>query len=203
MSLLGNATIGSSNGGSNQGSSQHGVSTNEGYSIGGTYGTGATASALSHQMMIEANEFNAQQAEINRKWQEKMSNTAYQRAVKDLKKAGINPILAYVNPASTPGGSYASSAMGQAYTDSYSESKNSGQSENWGSSWGNSWEHSETSSDIANQIAAITGLAGDLVGQIINKIKGNTSAEETKKIGNMSWNDAQGYHTKPIKGYKK
>lgn len=50
--------------------------------------------------------FNSTEAMKNREWQERMSSTAYQRAVEDMKKAGLNPILAFANGgASTPGGS--------------------------------------------------------------------------------------------------
>ena len=50
--------------------------------------------------------YNSAEALANREWQEHMSSTAYQRAVEDMKKAGINPILAFANGgASTPGGS--------------------------------------------------------------------------------------------------
>ena len=42
-----------------------------------------------------------------------MSNTSYQRAIADMKKAGINPIMAFQQGgASTPGGSSASSGSG-------------------------------------------------------------------------------------------
>ncbi len=64
-----------------------------------------------------AREWSAEQARILREWQAEMSNTAYSRAVADLRSVGINPYaVGFFKAASTPTGAYGQSFAGNAYT---------------------------------------------------------------------------------------
>lgn len=106
--------------------------------------------------------FNSTEAMKNREWQEHMSNTAYQRAVEDMKKAGLNPILAFQNGgASTPGGSagtISGASMGAPSSSALGVSRSSGFVPNSYSS--ESWSQSDwyNAAQSWNQMLSSTGM---------------------------------------------
>lgn len=109
-----------------------------------------------------AQDFNAQEAQKARDWETEMANTIYTRSAKNMKEAGINPILAYNNGLSGAGVSSGATAsigagsapMAQNFMDSQSASQSNGKS----------WNSSES--------GLVTGLKmlGDALGGAIDKI---------------------------------
>jgi len=70
----------------------------------------ALGGLLGYKGQKDQNVASAQQAQKQMDFQREMSNTAVQRRMKDLKLAGINPILAGSKEASSPSGAMAPQA---------------------------------------------------------------------------------------------
>lgn len=141
--------------------------------------------------------FNSTEAMKNREWQEHMSNTAYQRAVEDMKKAGLNPILAFQNGgASTPGGSagtISGASMGAPSSSTLGVSRASGFVPNSYSS--ESWSQSDwyNAAQSWNQMLSSTGMTplglqktlseiGKGTGKVVEKAIGGAGREGKKSL---------------------
>lgn len=191
-SLGANLTQGYSSGGSTNSAQSQSWSNTAGREASAT---GAAQAAIANNTAManweKAAQYNAEQARIQREWQERMANTVYQRTVKDMEAAGINPILAAnmgLGTASIGSGASASMSdanafMGQTFAEQNSASTSS--------SSGSSWQSSESGiATLARDLGTLAqGLvdrvnSGNTVNVSINALKDWANSEEVQDIVN-------------------
>lgn len=145
-----------------------------------------TANNTAMNAWKEAAEFNSKEAAIQREWQEKMANTVYQRSIADMKKAGINPILAAgmgLGTASVGSGATASVSNPEVFMgQSFAEQNSAMNSQSHGSSWNNSESGLATGLQLMGE--AISGAL-----QAINS--SNTINIALQKLDNMTTGDGK------------
>lgn len=109
------------------------------------------------------NQGNTRMSREQMRFQERMSSTAAQRAVRDYQMAGLNPALAYDRPASSPGG--ASAVLGNVVGEGVATAQ----------------EARRLSSELKLQ-SAQTNLVGhqDQAAQVAARVATNTESERTK-----------------------
>lgn len=144
-------------------------------------------------------DFNAEEAQKQRDWQEQMANTIYTRSVKNMREAGINPILAAnmgLSGAAVGSGATASiggapsAPLAQSFMDSWSAS--GANSWGMGESNGNSWNSSE------NGLVTALSALGSLIGNALDNVQSATNINIA--LDNLkNWNNAEMNHEKKLK----
>ena len=149
------------------------------------------AAAFNEEMWQKQADFNAKQAQIQRDWQERMANTQYQRAMADMQKAGLNPILAAsgisggVPNGSTAsvGGAQMSSAQGAMASggllgaNSASDSNYMGIAENMGTTLALMGAIFGGLSSAFQASGSLGDVGGTIMGEITDAITGNGKYE--------------------------
>lgn len=133
-------------------------------------------------MWEKAANFNREEAEKNRAWQQQMEATKYQRAVKDMAAAGLNPILAATGggiSAGSIGGSMASVGAGSVGGTSMSPSSMSS-AQGQMAQGGLLGSHSASESNYMGQMEYLSGTLG-LISAVIGGM--SSAADAAGQLG--------------------
>lgn len=148
------------------------------------------------------NAFNSAEAQKQRDWQERMSNTAHQREVQDLLAAGLNPVLSALNGngASTPTGAAASGSKATA-----DDTLSSGLISLMGAMISANSAMSIAQMQIENQRYMAQAYPSNIYGVLNSVLHGlpgfSNSAEGYKGIGTTIGKNAKEWYGNGFKGY--
>ncbi len=131
-----------------------------------TMGMWDKTAAWNEMMWERMAEFNHNEAKIAREWQERMMNTAYQRATSDMRAAGLNPILAATSGIDTSTGGGAVASVGGAQMSSAQ-----GAMANGGLLQGNMASESSYTGQM-EYMSGTLGLISAVIGGISSAMKG-------------------------------
>ena len=124
------------------------------------------AAAWNEMMWERQAEFNHNEAKLAREWQQKMMETAYQRATADMRAAGLNPVLAATSGIDTSTGGGAVASVGGAQM-----STAQGAMANGGLLQGNQASESSYTGQM-EYMSGTLGLISAVIGGVSSALKG-------------------------------
>lgn len=144
---------------------------------------------------MQAN-YNSAEAQKQRDWLERMANTTYQRTVKDMIAAGINPILAassgFGADAISSGATATATAPDTYMAPTFANSNSASGSQGQGSSWQNSYSYNMSVSGLSEaiqQMAELFGYNRDVTTSALHTATSNAWSNLSKIRNNLNkWN---------------
>jgi hypothetical protein len=155
-----------------------------------------------------ANRANLNIAREQMKFQERMSSTAYQRSAKDLKKAGLNRILALGSPASSPQGASATmqndkAMLAQAVQNTALTAAQVGLTKAQTAKTLQEAQIKEPLSDVMDVLSDGTKSAASFIKENVTKENFEKLVEGTKSSAKNIWRSGKIKHKSDFKSVKK
>lgn len=163
--------------------------------------TGA-ANIMNLMSQTSAKSYNSKEAELARNWQRAMRQTAYQDTVKDMKAAGLNPILAAQNGAtSTPSASGASIGS-QSYSHAQAAAIPSAKTAAMQAMYDYGNNNAQTVQNYAQAIMSAKQLGQEYTASQLSQQMSQVTDSTSKQVAKTSQIADQVYHSDQTSGGK-
>lgn len=147
-----------------------------------------------------AKSYNSREAELARNWQRAMRKTAYQDTMEDMKKAGLNPILAAQNGATSTPSASGASIGGQSYSHAQAAAIPSAKTAAMQAMYDYGNNNSQTVMNYAQAIMSAKQLGQEYTASKLSQQMSQVTDSTSKQVAKTSQIADQVYHSGKTSG---